>query len=82
MLFPLLQGTLRNVNKLDTTGALTGPLVRGDAASVGAHIEALGRLPQYAKVYRELSLLGLEIARKGGLESKKIRALKNRLEGR
>jgi len=82
MLLPILQGTLRNVKKLDTTGALTGPLVRGDAASVGAHLEALGRLPQYAKVYRELSLLGLEIARKGGLEPKKIRALKNRLEGR
>jgi predicted short-subunit dehydrogenase-like oxidoreductase (DUF2520 family) len=82
MLFPLLQGTLRNVKNLDTEGSLTGPLVRGDIASVGAHLDALKRLPQYSEVYRKLSLLGLEMATKRGLEPKKIRALKNRLEGR
>ena len=82
MLFPLLQGTLRNVKNLDTVRSLTGPLVRGDTASVEAHIDALKRLPQYAEVYRKLSLLGLEMAAKRGLEPKKIRALKNRLEGR
>jgi len=82
MLFPLLQGTLRNVKNLDTVGSLTGPLVRGDTASVGAHLDALKRLPQYAEVYRKLSLLGLEMATKRGLEPKRIRALKNRLEGR
>jgi len=82
MLFPLLQGTLRNVKKLDTAGSLTGPLVRGDAASVGSHLDALKRLPQYAEIYRKLSLMGLEIARKKGLPPKKVRALKNRLGGR
>ena len=82
MLFPLLQGTLRNVKKLDTAGCLTGPLVRGDAASVGAHLEALKRLPQYTEIYRKLSLMGLEMARKKGLPPKKVRALKNRLGGR
>jgi predicted short-subunit dehydrogenase-like oxidoreductase (DUF2520 family) len=82
MLFPLLQGTLHNVKKLDTTGSLTGPLVRGDAASVGTHLDALKRLPQYAELYRKLSLMGLEMARKRGLSPKKVRALKNRLEER
>jgi predicted short-subunit dehydrogenase-like oxidoreductase (DUF2520 family) len=82
MLFPLLQGTLRNVKKLDTAGSLTGPLVRGDAASVGSHLDALKRLPQYAEIYRKLSLMGLEMARKRGLPPKKVRALKNRLGGR
>jgi predicted short-subunit dehydrogenase-like oxidoreductase (DUF2520 family) len=82
MLLPVLQGTLRNVKKFDTTGSLTGPLVRGDTASVGTHLKALKSLPQYAKVYRELSLLGVEMARKGGLAPQKVRALKTRLEGR
>lgn len=82
MLFPLLQGTLRNVKNLDTAGSLTGPLVRGDAASVGAHLDALKRLPRQAEIYRKLSLLGLEMARKRGLSLKKVRALKNRLGGR
>jgi predicted short-subunit dehydrogenase-like oxidoreductase (DUF2520 family) len=82
MLPPILQGILRNVNKLDTTGALTGPLVRGDAASVGAHLDALRRLPKYEKIYREMSLLGLEMACRGGLSPRKFRALKTRLEGR
>jgi predicted short-subunit dehydrogenase-like oxidoreductase (DUF2520 family) len=82
ILFPLLQGTLRNVNKLDTVESLTGPLVRGDTASVEAHLTALKRLPRYAKAYRELSLLALEMARKGGLGPKKVRALKTRLEDR
>lgn len=79
MLFPLLQGTLRNVKKLDTSGSLTGPLVRGDSASVGAHLDALKRLPQYAEIYRKLSLMGLEMARKKGLSPRKVRALKKRL---
>jgi predicted short-subunit dehydrogenase-like oxidoreductase (DUF2520 family) len=82
MLMPILQGNLRSVKKLDTTKALTGPLVRGDAASVEAHLEALGRLPQYSKIYRGLSLSGLEMARRRGLAAKKIRALRNRLEGK
>ena len=82
MLFPLIQGTLRNVRKLDTAGSLTGPLVRGDTASVGAHLDALKRLPRYAEIYRELSLLGLEMARKRGLAPKKVKALKTRLEGK
>lgn len=82
ILLPILQGTLRNVKKLDTIGALTGPLVRGDTASVGAHIKALRRLPHYAKAYRELSILGVEMARKGGLAPGKVRALKIRLGGR
>lgn len=82
MLMPLLQGTLRNVKKLDTVKSLTGPLVRGDAATVRAHLDALRRLPQCAEVYRNLNLMGLAMAKKSGLSPKKVRALKNRLEGR
>ena len=82
MLFPLLQGTLRNVKELDTARSLTGPLVRGDTVTVGAHLKELKRLPRYAELYRNLSLMGLEMARKSGLSSRKVRALKSRLGGK
>ena len=61
MLLPLLKGTLHNVKELDTAASLTGPLVRGDLASVRTHLEALERWPQYAEVYGKLRLLGLEM---------------------
>ncbi|MGB7295170.1 MAG: Rossmann-like and DUF2520 domain-containing protein [Candidatus Aminicenantales bacterium] len=82
MLLPLLQGTLRNVKELNTAESLTGPLVRGDAASVKAHLEALERWPRYAELYRKLSLLGLDLAQKKGLKLRTLAALKNLLEDR
>lgn len=82
MLLPLLQGTLHNVKELDTASSLTGPLVRGDLASVRTHLEALERWPQYAEVYRKMSLLGLEMIEGKGLRPQKLRALKNVLAGK
>jgi predicted short-subunit dehydrogenase-like oxidoreductase (DUF2520 family) len=82
MLFPLLQGTLHNVKELDTAAALSGPLVRGDVASVRAHLKALERWPRYADVYRKISLVGLEMAKKRGLKPRKLGALKNLLAGK
>jgi predicted short-subunit dehydrogenase-like oxidoreductase (DUF2520 family) len=82
MLSPLLDGTLRNVKKLDAGGSLTGALVRGDTASVSAHLKALEPWPGLAEAYRKLSLIGLATARKSGLPPAKVRALKTLLEGR
>jgi predicted short-subunit dehydrogenase-like oxidoreductase (DUF2520 family) len=82
MLLPLLQGTLHNVKELNTEASLTGPLVRGDAASIKAHLEALERWPRYADVYKKLSLLGLEMVRKRGLNAQKFEALKDLLAGK
>jgi predicted short-subunit dehydrogenase-like oxidoreductase (DUF2520 family) len=82
MLSPLLEGTLRNVKKLDTGGSLTGPLVRGDTASVAAHLKALAPWPGLAEAYRKLSLMGLATARRSGLPPAKVRALKTLLEGK
>jgi predicted short-subunit dehydrogenase-like oxidoreductase (DUF2520 family) len=79
LMLPLLQGTLHNVKEFDTKGALTGPLMRGDAASVKSHLDALKRWPRYEEAYRMLSLVGLEMAKKGGLDSRKLRTLRNLL---
>lgn len=43
LLSPLLQTTLDNVIKLGTEQGLTGPIVRGDTATVASHVEALAQ---------------------------------------
>lgn len=43
-LWPLLHGTLGNLERLGSARALTGPIVRGDAATVRAHVAALARV--------------------------------------
>lgn len=82
LLFPLVEGTLRNVKKFDMLASLTGPVARGDRASVEAHLEVLRRLPGYANAYKALSLLALEQAKTGGMSPHKVRALRNLLEGK
>ncbi len=82
LLFPLAKGTLRNVKKFDVTSALTGPVSRGDRASVEAHLKALGRIPAYARAYKAFSLLALEQAKAKGLPPSKVKALRSLLEGK
>ncbi len=82
LLFPLVEGTLQNVKIFDTHASLTGPVARGDRASVEAHLEALRRLPGYANAYKALCLLALEQAKGRGLPPHTVRALKNLLEGK
>ena len=78
-LLPLVQGTLRNVKIFDTKGGLTGPLARGDEKSVTLQMEALQGYPRALRIYRELSIAALEMARTEGKindqEYRRIRAL-------
>ena len=62
-LLPLLRGTLANLEALGVPGALTGPLVRGDAGTVARHLVRLDALaPQIAAVYRALGLAAVPYA--------------------
>lgn len=61
-LLPLAQGALRNVVAQGTTFALTGPVRRGDAATVQRHLEALRGQPQLAEVYRVLARHAVDMA--------------------
>ena len=61
-LLPLVQGTLQNVKKFDTNGALTGPLARGDEKTVRIQVEALAAFPETLGIYRALGAAVLEIA--------------------
>ncbi len=82
LLFPLAQGTLRNVKKFDIQDSLTGPVIRGDSATIKAHLNVLRRFPRYREAYRKLGLVALQTARKRDLSPQKFRALKSLLEGK
>lgn len=68
-LLPLVRGTLDNVARLGIPGALTGPIARGDAATIRAHVAALAaRAPALLPLYRQLAAETVPLAReKGGL---------------
>lgn len=82
LLFPLVEGTLRNVKNLDTLAALTGPLVRGDIPTLKSHLQTLSSQPELKAAYRALSRLVIRRTRGKGLTRPKIKALKNLLGGR
>jgi predicted short-subunit dehydrogenase-like oxidoreductase (DUF2520 family) len=66
-LLPLLKGTVDNLGDLGLPDALTGPLARGDAGTVGRHLEALEKsAPDLAHLYRHLARLTLPLAQEKG----------------
>lgn len=81
MLFPLVQGTLQNVNNLGLEKALTGPILRGDVAAVRKHLEALRDDPHARGVYLVMGKQILRLAKKSGLPAGRVTALKRLLEG-
>ena len=52
---PLLRQTLNNYLKYGAAAAFSGPLVRGDVATVRRHLTALRRVPEAREVYSGLS---------------------------
>jgi predicted short-subunit dehydrogenase-like oxidoreductase (DUF2520 family) len=72
-LLPLMTGALDEAGRIGVSGALTGPVRRGDPATIERHLAALERLrrrgaePPPADLYRMLGAIALEIAREAGL---------------
>jgi predicted short-subunit dehydrogenase-like oxidoreductase (DUF2520 family) len=61
---PLMQGAVSNL-ELGPAAALTGPIRRGDVATIRAHLAALE--PADRQLYRTLGLAALRLAREAGL---------------
>jgi predicted short-subunit dehydrogenase-like oxidoreductase (DUF2520 family) len=61
-LIPLAEGALRNIAAHGTTGGLTGPVRRGDLATVVRHLEAVRDRPELVEIYRVLARRAVEIA--------------------
>jgi predicted short-subunit dehydrogenase-like oxidoreductase (DUF2520 family) len=82
VLFPLVEGTLRNAKEFGVEASLTGPIVRGDIGTLRAHLKALRDRPSVRRIYFALGLRALDLARKGGVSPQKVRSLRKLLEGR
>jgi len=81
MLEPLARTVLDNIVEQGAGPSLTGPVERGDALTVAAHLRALEkRVPKLAPVYRVMSGRLLEMARRKGLDAAAVRKLKAALE--
>jgi len=66
-LAPLQAATLSNVLRVGPAEALTGPAVRGDAATVAKNLEALNAsAPEAVRPYVALADLALALAERGG----------------
>lgn len=80
-LSPLIVSTALAVQERGLPGALTGPYVRGDAATVARHIEATqAQSPDLVRAYAALALVALPIAaEQGGLSGAARREIENML---
>jgi predicted short-subunit dehydrogenase-like oxidoreductase (DUF2520 family) len=74
---PLLRSAVDNLMEQAPAAALTGPVRRGDLATIRAHLEALG--PEERALYRLLGLEALGLARTAGLEPGKAEAVERLL---
>ena len=64
---PLIRGTVRNIEKVGVPDALTGPIARGDAATVEGHINALAKeMPGMLGLYIELGRHAVRVGRAKG----------------
>ncbi|MCL5744638.1 MAG: DUF2520 domain-containing protein [Acidobacteria bacterium] len=77
---PLVRESIRNALALGPVAALTGPIERGDAGTVNAHLEALADVPETVRqLYKAAGLQALDIARRRGLEQSKVRRMEELL---
>jgi predicted short-subunit dehydrogenase-like oxidoreductase (DUF2520 family) len=80
---PLARTSLDNALGSGPQAALTGPIVRGDAATVAAHREALRDVdPTVAKLYEAAAGHLLQLAKQRGLSEASVRAVELALDKR
>jgi predicted short-subunit dehydrogenase-like oxidoreductase (DUF2520 family) len=80
--WPLVAGTLKNIERRGSVQALTGPISRGDAGTIERHIAVFRRdLSAYLPVYASLGLMTVDLARRGNtLTVEKAELIKNILK--
>ncbi len=76
-LLPLIQGTLKNIEKIGIPAALTGPIARGDAQTVEDHLASISREnPDLLGLYCELGRYTVKLAlEKGSLKENDARKI-------
>ena len=65
----LMRGAITNLEGTTAAAALTGPIVRGDVATINAHLAALRSEPAARRLYVALSTAAVELARRAGTDA-------------
>ncbi|MFH1079510.1 MAG: DUF2520 domain-containing protein [Pseudomonadota bacterium] len=81
--WPLVRGTLLNIETRGAVEALTGPIARGDAGTIEKHLQALRKtLPDLLNAYCELGLMTVDMAlEKGSLAHERAQTIKTLFKG-
>lgn len=79
---PLLRGTLANIETVGFPKCLTGPIARGDVATIRRHLAALEKsAPELLPLYKELGALTIPIGQdKGSLATARAEELRTLLK--
>ena len=79
IIWPLLSGTLENIKTVGIPQALTGPVARGDAPIIKAHLQEIKtRKPDLLPVYRVMGLHTITVAlAKGTITEAQAKKLRN-----
>jgi predicted short-subunit dehydrogenase-like oxidoreductase (DUF2520 family) len=76
MLAPLMRSSLENSLQMGAEKALTGPIARGDVATVQRELKILGdRFPAFFQLYKTLDVIALEIAKGKGVDPERLRQI-------
>ncbi|MBI4243508.1 MAG: DUF2520 domain-containing protein [Planctomycetes bacterium] len=73
ILLSLSKQTLFNIDKCGVFNALTGPVERGDVKTVLGHLKYIPR--RYKSIYKLLTRLTVDVARKKGISYSRVRAI-------
>lgn len=77
---PLVEASVRNALAMGPAKALTGPIQRGDAVTIGLHLRALeSASPSLLEFYRAAGRRTVDLAQRAGLDDFKARELENLL---
>ena len=72
-LYPLARATLDNLVRDGVAASLTGPAIRGDAATIRLHLEALSqRATELLPVYASLTATSLPLALQRGVDPQQV----------
>ncbi len=77
---PIIRATIRNIENKGPLASLTGPVVRGDAKTVKAHLAAIDDMDLHKRVYKALSEVALRMTiERGTVNEEGVAALKQAL---
>ena len=66
----LMGAAVSNLLERDPADALTGPVVRGDVATIGRHLDALASNPGTLAIYRSISTAAVPLAKQAGTDAR------------